>query len=114
MRAGEADLEVGGVRDAVVARRMQDLRRLELRGGGRREEQQQEREQWFFRTTAYADELLDALEGLRGGWPDRVLTMQRNWIGRSTGTEADFSVEGSGESIRVFTTRVDTIFGATA
>ena len=75
--------------------------------------QQQEREQWFFRTTAYADELLDALEGLRGGWPDRVLTMQRNWIGRSTGTEADFAVEGSGESIRVFTTRVDTIFGAT-
>ncbi len=75
--------------------------------------EQQEREQWFFRTTAYADELLESLADLQAGWPDRVLTMQRNWIGRSTGTEADFAVEGSGERIRVFTTRVDTIFGAT-
>lgn len=75
--------------------------------------EQQEREQWFFRTTAYADELLQSLEDLQGGWPDRVLTMQRNWIGRSTGTEVDFTVEGSGSPIRVFTTRVDTIFGAT-
>ena len=75
--------------------------------------QQQEREQWFFRTTAYADELLSALEDLKGCWPDRVLTMQRNWIGRSAGTEVDFAVEGSGEAIRVFTTRVDTIYGAT-
>ena len=75
--------------------------------------EQQEREQWFFRTTAYADELLQSLEVLQGGWPDRVLTMQRNWIGRSTGTEVDFAVERSGEKIRVFTTRVDTIFGAT-
>ena len=73
----------------------------------------QERDQWFFRTTAYADELLDSLEGLEGGWPGRVLAMQRNWIGRSAGTEVDFRVEGSGEKIRVFTTRVDTIFGAT-
>ncbi|MGH9658223.1 MAG: leucine--tRNA ligase, partial [Bryobacteraceae bacterium] len=70
-------------------------------------------EQWFFRITAYADELLDAIPGLEGGWPERVLTMQRNWIGRSEGTEADFKLEGSGEPIRVFTTRVDTIFGAT-
>ncbi len=75
--------------------------------------EQQEREQWFFRTTAYADELLESLEGLHDGWPERVLTMQRNWIGRSTGTEADFVVEGTGGKIRVFTTRVDTIFGAT-
>ena len=75
--------------------------------------EQREREQWFFRTTAYADELLGALDELRAGWPDRVLTMQRHWIGRSTGTEVDFAVEGSGEAIRVFTTRVDTIFGAT-
>ncbi len=74
---------------------------------------QQEREQWFFRTTAYADELLQALEHLQGGWPDRVLTMQRNWIGRSVGTEVDFTLPGSAEAIRVFTTRVDTIFGAT-
>ncbi len=75
--------------------------------------EQQEREQWFFRTTAYADELLESLEDLRGGWPERVITMQRNWIGRSTGTEVDFTVRESGEKIRVFTTRVDTIFGAT-
>ena len=74
---------------------------------------QQEREQWFFKTTAYADELLQSLEQLQGGWPDRVLTMQRNWIGRSVGTEVDFPLRGSGEAIRVFTTRVDTIFGAT-
>ena len=74
---------------------------------------QQEREQWFFRTTAYADELLASLADLKGGWPDRVLTMQNNWIGRSTGTEVDFTLQGSDERIRVFTTRVDTIFGAT-
>src|SRR5436190_7863375 len=64
-------------------------------------------DQWFFRITAYADELLDAIKELEGGWPERVLTMQRNWIGRSEGTEVDFG------KIRVFTTRVDTIFGAT-
>jgi leucyl-tRNA synthetase len=70
-------------------------------------------DQWFFRITAYADELLDAIKQLEGGWPDRVLTMQRNWIGRSEGTEVDFALEGSKKNIRVFTTRVDTIFGAT-
>ncbi|MCP5119556.1 MAG: class I tRNA ligase family protein, partial [bacterium] len=70
-------------------------------------------EQWFLRITNYADELLDNIAYLEGGWPERVLTMQRNWIGRSSGTEADFTVEGTGEKIRVFTTRVDTIFGAT-
>ncbi len=75
--------------------------------------EQQERDQWFFKTTAYADELLNALEDLSGGWPERVLTMQRNWIGRSPGTEVDFTLEGEGDTIRVFTTRVDTIFGAT-
>ncbi len=74
---------------------------------------QQEREQWFFRTTAYADELLESLGELQGGWPERVLTMQHNWIGRSTGTEVDFTLKESGEKIRVFTTRVDTIFGST-
>jgi leucyl-tRNA synthetase len=70
-------------------------------------------EQWFFRITAYADELLNNIDELVEGWPDRVLTMQRNWIGRSEGTEADFHLEGTGEPIRVFTTRVDTIYGAT-
>ena len=70
-------------------------------------------EQWFLKITAYADELLEAMGNLEEGWPERVLTMQRNWIGRSEGTEADFHLAGSGEPIRVFTTRVDTIFGAT-
>ena len=70
-------------------------------------------EQWFLKTTQYADELLDHMSQLEGGWPDRVLTMQRNWIGRSEGTEVDFTLKGSGRKIRVFTTRVDTIYGAT-
>ncbi|HEY7336773.1 MAG TPA: leucine--tRNA ligase [Bryobacteraceae bacterium] len=70
-------------------------------------------EQWFWKITAYADELLRDMDKLEGGWPERVLTMQRNWIGRSEGSEIDFTLEGSGEKIRVFTTRVDTIYGAT-
>ncbi|MBZ5675877.1 MAG: leucine--tRNA ligase [Acidobacteriia bacterium] len=71
-------------------------------------------EQWFWKITAYADELLrDIDEKLEGHWPDRVLAMQRNWIGRSEGSEIDFKLEGTGEPIRVFTTRVDTIYGAT-
>ena len=74
---------------------------------------QRDLEQWFFRITAYAQELLDGLDNL-DGWPEKVRTMQRNWIGRSEGTEVDFTVESSGEKIRVFTTRVDTIFGATS
>ena len=68
-------------------------------------------EQWFFRTTAYAEELLQGLDALAEGWPERVVAMQRNWIGKSSGTEVDFALEG-GANIRVFTTRVDTIFGA--
>ena len=75
--------------------------------------EQRELDQWFFRTTAYAQDYLDDMKLLEGGWPERVLTMQRNWIGRSEGAEADFTLEGTGEKIRVFTTRVDTIFGAT-
>jgi leucyl-tRNA synthetase len=75
--------------------------------------EQRSLEQWFLRITAYADQLLRDLEQLEGGWPERVLTMQRNWIGRSEGTEVDFSLAGSEEKIRIFTTRVDTIFGAT-
>jgi leucyl-tRNA synthetase len=71
-------------------------------------------EQWFWKITAYADELLkDINEKLEGHWPDRVLSMQRNWIGRSEGSEIDFKLEKTGEPIRVFTTRVDTIYGAT-
>ncbi len=69
--------------------------------------------QWFLRITAYAQELLDDLNKLEG-WPEKVRTMQRNWIGRSEGTEVDFGVEGRPDKIRVFTTRVDTIFGATS
>jgi leucyl-tRNA synthetase len=73
-------------------------------------------EQWFLKTTAYADQLLDDLKLLEGGWPDRVITMQRNWIGKSQGAKVKFAVAdvpGAG-SIEVFTTRIDTIFGATA
>jgi len=70
-------------------------------------------EQWFLKITAYADELLADMSQLEGGWPDRVLTMQRNWIGRSEGAEIDFHLAETGEPIRVFTTRVDTIYGAT-
>ena len=68
-------------------------------------------EQWFFRITQYADELLADMAQLEGNWPERVLTMQRNWIGRSEGAEIDFGSEFG--PIRVFTTRVDTIYGAT-
>jgi leucyl-tRNA synthetase len=70
-------------------------------------------EQWFLRITNYADELLNAIGELEAGWPERVLLMQTNWIGRSEGAEIDFKLEGSGPPIRVFTTRVDTIYGAT-
>ena len=75
--------------------------------------EQRNLEQWFYRITAYAQELLDGLDKLEG-WPEKVRTMQRNWIGRSEGTEVDFTLEGSQKKIRVFTTRVDTIFGATS
>jgi leucyl-tRNA synthetase len=72
--------------------------------------------QWFLKITAYADALLDDLAGL-DGWPERVRTMQANWIGRSTGSELQFAVldaagEPSGETITVFTTRPDTLYGA--
>ncbi len=72
----------------------------------------QEREQWFFRITEYADRLLDDLEKL-DEWPERVRVMQANWIGRSEGVEFDLQVAGREEKIRVFTTRIDTIFGVT-
>jgi leucyl-tRNA synthetase len=73
---------------------------------------QKELAQWFFRITRYADELLDSLATLEG-WPERVTTMQRNWIGKSYGTEIDFAIENSSEKITVFTTRPDTLYGAT-
>jgi leucyl-tRNA synthetase len=68
--------------------------------------------QWFFKITDYADVLLDEMSLLES-WPERVLTMQRNWIGRSEGARVVFSVEGSGEELPVFTTRPDTLYGAT-
>ncbi len=67
--------------------------------------------QWMMRITAYSDRLLDDLDLL--DWPDKVKTMQRNWIGRSRGARVTFAVPGTGESIEVFTTRPDTLFGAT-
>jgi leucyl-tRNA synthetase len=75
--------------------------------------EQRELEQWFWKTTAYAEQLLDDMKELVR-WPERVLAMQQNWIGKSTGTEVDFGVVELGEPLRVFTTRVDTIFGCTA
>ncbi|MGI8654359.1 MAG: leucine--tRNA ligase [Pyrinomonadaceae bacterium] len=71
-------------------------------------------EQWFIRTTKYAEQLLDDMKELEAGWPERVLTMQRNWINRSVGAYVDFSIKDSDQKIRVFTTRLDTIYGATA
>ncbi len=68
-------------------------------------------EQWFFRITAYADDLLDALDEV--DWPDRVKTMQRNWIGRSEGAEFELPIEGRDETLQVYTTRPDTSFGMT-
>jgi len=72
-------------------------------------------EQWFLKTTAYSDQLLDDLKQLEGGWPERVVTMQRNWIGKSQGAKVEFAVADVPglDSIEVFTTRIDTIFGAT-
>lgn len=69
--------------------------------------------QWFFRTTEYAQRLLDDMAQLEGKWPDEILTMQRNWIGRSEGAHVDFRIEGRDEPVRVFTTRPDTLYGAT-
>lgn len=73
---------------------------------------QKELDQWFFRITRYAEELLEDTWNLPG-WPERVLVMQRNWIGKSFGCEIDFPVEGKVEKVKVFTTRQDTLYGAT-
>jgi len=69
--------------------------------------------QWYFKVTEYADRLLDDLDGLEGKWPAKVLTMQRNWIGRSQGANVDFEIEGRAEKVTVFTTRPDTLYGTT-
>ena len=69
--------------------------------------------QWYFAITDYADRLLDDLNQLEGSWPSKVLSMQRNWIGRSTGADVDFVIEGHDTPVTVFTTRPDTLFGAT-
>jgi leucyl-tRNA synthetase len=72
-------------------------------------------EQWFYRITKYTEELLAGLEELGDGWPERVVIMQRNWIGKSRGARVRFDVAGmAGKSIEVFTTRIDTIYGASA
>jgi len=71
-------------------------------------------EQWFLKTTAYAEQLLDDLKLLEGSWPDRVIAMQRNWIGKSIGAKIFFDVPDLGEKIEIFTTRIDTIYGASA
>jgi leucyl-tRNA synthetase len=69
--------------------------------------------QWYFKVTDYADRLLDDLDTLEGAWPQKVLSMQRNWIGRSYGAVVKFEIEGRSEPIEVYTTRPDTLFGAT-
>ena len=74
---------------------------------------ERELEQWFLRITDYADRLLEDMKKMVR-WPERVLAMQQNWIGKSLGTEVDFTVPELGETMRIFTTRVDTIFGCTA
>jgi leucyl-tRNA synthetase len=74
---------------------------------------QRELEQWFLKITDYAERLLEGLDTL-GKWPEKVVTMQRNWIGKSTGADLDFAISSLGETVRVFTTRPDTVFGATA
>ncbi len=74
---------------------------------------QKELTQWFFKITEYADELLKGHQELQDGWPSKVITMQKNWIGKSFGTEVEFTVEKTGEKLPVFTTRVDTLYGVT-
>jgi leucyl-tRNA synthetase len=73
---------------------------------------QKKLEQWYIKTTAYADELLAGLDELKA-WPERVVTMQRNWIGKSRGTRVSFDLPAIGERIEVFTTRIDTLYGVT-
>lgn len=77
------------------------------------EVEEREQEQWFFKITAYADRLLEDMSQLTSNWPEHVLTMQRNWIGKSVGVRIGFPVVDSSHKIETFTTRIDTIYGAT-
>ncbi|MGL6100854.1 MAG: leucine--tRNA ligase, partial [Fusobacteriaceae bacterium] len=74
---------------------------------------QKELEQWFFKITEYADELLTGHNELKDGWPEKVITMQKNWIGKSFGTEIEFLIKETNQKLPVFTTRIDTIYGVT-
>jgi leucyl-tRNA synthetase len=69
--------------------------------------------QWYFKITDYADRLLDDMSELEGKWPEKVLLMQRNWIGRSQGANVNFVIEGRNEPVTIYTTRPDTLYGAT-
>jgi leucyl-tRNA synthetase len=69
--------------------------------------------QWYFKITDYADRLLDDMEQLEGKWPEKVLMMQRNWIGRSTGANVQFQIDGMPDPVTIYTTRPDTLYGAT-
>jgi leucyl-tRNA synthetase len=71
-------------------------------------------EQWFLRITEYAEDLVNDIKEIEQGWPEKVLKRQRDWVGRSEGAFVDFAVRDHDEKVRVFTTRIDTIFGATA
>ncbi|MCD6418328.1 leucine--tRNA ligase [bacterium] len=75
--------------------------------------EKRELEQWFVKITDYAQRLLDDLEKLKGNWPDNIVTLQKNWIGRSEGAEVDFIIDGSDIVLPIFTTRPDTIYGVT-
>ncbi len=69
--------------------------------------------QWYFKITEYADRLLDDMRQLEGNWPEKVLLMQRNWIGKSVGAEVDFEIDGRSKPVTIYTTRPDTLYGAT-
>lgn len=71
-------------------------------------------EQWFLRITEYAEQLVEQMKEIEAAWPEKVMKRQRDWVGRSVGAYVDFAVKGSDAKIRVFTTRIDTIYGATA
>jgi len=73
---------------------------------------QKQQEGWFFKITDYADRLLEGCKSLSGKWPEQVLTMQTNWIGKSFGAEVDFKIQQTDEVIKIFTTRPDTLYGA--
>lgn len=110
----EALVNYDPVDKTVLANEQVDANGLSWRSGAKVE--QRYLKQWFFRISAYRDALLDDLDDLSGRWPERVLAMQRNWLGKSTGAKVKFGVNQKGaldlnQSVEVFTTRLDTIFG---